>query len=210
MRYDCRMRSALALLIALAPAAALAGDKAELQVVGFSEDASAFAYLTYGIEDGSGFSYAELVVLSTRSGKKLAPPSAERRQEEGSALDALKAQVAPKLADLKLGQDPGVELYRSGTATKTSFTVAGKTYTLTLLRTVGDVGEGGDRKDRFALKLEGGGKRRVLATGGGGFDYALNSVRLSADGKAAAVFLRHSTRGFEGPNRRYTAVAFRF
>ncbi len=207
-----RSRLALLSILALsmlAPAPAGAGDKDELEVVGFSAQAEVFAYFTYGVEDGSGFSHAELVALSTKTGKKLSPPSAMRRQEQGTALDDLKSQSARRLGELGLGADPGFELYRNGTSTQTSFTIAGKPYTLRLLRTQGAPGEDGVREDRWALRLDGPGRSRLLSSGGGGFDFGLNSVRLSADGKALAVFLRYSARGFEGPNRRYLAVVAR-
>lgn len=206
---------ALAAAALLLPAAALAGDKDEIEVVGFSADDSLFAYYTYGVYDGSGFPHAELHVYSTLTGRKNANESRKVVLEEDvggkadPALAKVKAEAATRLDALGLGKDPGTEMYRSGTATRTSFTVDGKPVEIRLVVQRGSTPDEEVRKDRVSVRVERGGRRVTLMSGGGGFDYSLNSVRLSQSGKALAVLLKHSERGFEGPNRRYDLAAGR-
>jgi predicted secreted protein len=202
----------LAGLLAL-PSAARAGDKDEIQVIGFSEDATAFAYITFGVHDGSGFPHAELHVVSTLTGKANDKLATKVELEEGGeaqvALGKLKASIAKTLAAEKLGKDPGAELYKSGTAVKTTFTAAGKPVDVHVDVQKGSVDDNGIPKDRVAVRLERAGKKATLLVGGGGYDYSLNSVRLSADGRSVVVMLKHSEAGFEGPNRRYLCAAGR-
>lgn len=54
----------LALACLVAPVAS-AGDQAERQILGFSPDGSSFAFEQYGIQDGSGFPYADIFVIDT-------------------------------------------------------------------------------------------------------------------------------------------------
>lgn len=48
-----------------APQLARAGDAAELNVLGFSADGKVFAFEEYGIQDGSGFAYANRFYIDT-------------------------------------------------------------------------------------------------------------------------------------------------
>lgn len=50
-------------LLALTAPAALAGDAAELALLGFSADGRYFAFEQSGVRDGSGFPYAEIQVI---------------------------------------------------------------------------------------------------------------------------------------------------
>ncbi|MBI5542417.1 MAG: DUF2259 domain-containing protein, partial [Deltaproteobacteria bacterium] len=182
--------------------------------VGFSRDGTVYVYWTYGVFDGSGFSHAELNVVSTLTGRRNEAESRQLILEEASepkaALQRLKAQEARRLKALGFGQDPGTELYRSGTATRTSFTVDGRA-----ARLIVDVHKGqldpetNTAQDRIRVILEMGAGRQTLHVGSGGWGFSLNSVRLSADHRSLAVLLRHSTRGFEGPNRRFLCTAGR-
>ena len=208
--------AALASSVLLLPVTARAADKDSIEVVGFSDDGTVFAYWTFGVSDGSGYPHAELNVFSTLTGSRNEKESQHLTVEsedgtERSALDKLKAREAKRLQALKLGRDRGIEMYKSGTPTRTSFTVAGAAVELTLEVRKGryDPDQGEAPKDRISLHLEVGGKRQTLLVGGGGFDYSLNSVRLSADMKSIAVLLKHSQQGFEGPDRRYDCAAGR-
>jgi len=55
---------AAAIFVALATAAA-AGDYAERNVLGFSPDGAYFAFEEYGVQDGSGFPYSNIYVIET-------------------------------------------------------------------------------------------------------------------------------------------------
>ena len=197
--------------VLLSPATASAGDKDEMEVAGFGDDATFFAYWTFGAYDGSGKVHAELNVYSTLTGRKA---EAESRSLEadppGPALPRLKAREAKHLEALKLGRDRGLEMYKSGTALATQFTVDGKKVEVRL-----DVRKGqpdpdtGLRDDSVSIRLAVDGAQQTLFVGRGGWDYSLNSVRLSADHRSIAVLVKHSTRGFEGANRRYLCGAGR-
>ena len=50
-------------VLALLASPALAGDAAQFNSLGFSEDGRYFAFEEYGIQDGSGFPYANLTIL---------------------------------------------------------------------------------------------------------------------------------------------------
>lgn len=58
MRPFLSALAAFALMLAAA-LPARAGDAASLEILGFSEDGSIFAFEQYGVQDGSGFPYAE-------------------------------------------------------------------------------------------------------------------------------------------------------
>ena len=48
------------------PMSAFAGDYAARNILGFSPDGRFFAFEQYGIQDGSGFPYADLIILDTK------------------------------------------------------------------------------------------------------------------------------------------------
>lgn len=59
------MRCVIAALAMLVAGPAAAGDTAELGILGFSADGSVFAFEEYGIQDGSGFAYANRYYVET-------------------------------------------------------------------------------------------------------------------------------------------------
>ena len=59
------MRRLLVVIAAFLPALAMAGDYAERNVIGFSPDGAYFAFVEYGVQDGSGFPYANAYVIAT-------------------------------------------------------------------------------------------------------------------------------------------------
>ncbi|MES0810809.1 DUF2259 domain-containing protein [Roseibium sp. SCPC15] len=61
--------------------AAIAGDDAEIQVLGFSKNGSYFAFEQYGVQDGSGFPYSEIFVLDV-IGDSWVEPSPFRRRDD--------------------------------------------------------------------------------------------------------------------------------
>jgi predicted secreted protein len=91
--------SALFLNIFLA-APALAGDRALIDVVGFSPDFRYFAFEEFGIQDGSGFAYSNLHVvdLSTDSWV-LGTPIRIRADTEARSLPDVRAQANAEAAD---------------------------------------------------------------------------------------------------------------
>lgn len=83
------MRRALAAVIAALPATASAGDYADRTVIGFSPDAAYFAFVEYGVQDGSGFPYANAYVIDTASDMWLpGTPARVRIDDERATVTA--------------------------------------------------------------------------------------------------------------------------
>ncbi|MBJ3785782.1 DUF2259 domain-containing protein [Devosia sediminis] len=89
--------SGIALLGLVAPA--LAGDRALIDFVGFSEDFRYFAFEEFGIQDGSGFAYSSVYVvdLATDSWVVGTPVRIQAESEETS-LSAVRRSVAEQSA----------------------------------------------------------------------------------------------------------------
>lgn len=99
----------LALFAAL-PAGA--GDVATLNVLGFSADGAIFAFEEYGIQDGSGFPYANRFYVETASdGFVAGTPIRVRIDDEEATLEAAReeaaAQGAKVIGDAELAANPG-------------------------------------------------------------------------------------------------------
>lgn len=74
--------------------AALAGDAAELNILGFSADGGVFAFEEYGIQDGSGFPYANRFYIDTASDSFLpGTPIRVRLDDESASLDEARNQA---------------------------------------------------------------------------------------------------------------------
>lgn len=83
------MRRALAAVLALFPTAAFAGDYAERTVIGFSADAAYFAFVEHGVQDGSGFPYANAYVIDIASDMWLpGSPARVRIDDERATVTA--------------------------------------------------------------------------------------------------------------------------
>ncbi|MGV3489953.1 MAG: DUF2259 domain-containing protein [Devosia sp.] len=88
------VQAASALLAAsLIAAPAQAGDAAAFDPIGFSEDGRYFAYEEYGIQDGSGFPYANVYVVDLIEDKWVAPPVRVRVDDETVRLTAVRQQA---------------------------------------------------------------------------------------------------------------------
>lgn len=84
------MRFALAATLVLAAAAgAQAGDVARLQILGFSKGGGIFAFEEYGVQDGSGFPYANRYYIDTATDTFLdGTPIRIRLDDEKATLQA--------------------------------------------------------------------------------------------------------------------------
>jgi predicted secreted protein len=77
--------AAIGLLSSLA--AAEAGDVAEIEILGFSHDGGIFAFEEYGVQDGSGFPYANRYYIDTKTDKFLkGTPVRARIDDEGATM----------------------------------------------------------------------------------------------------------------------------
>ncbi|MEQ8449773.1 MAG: DUF2259 domain-containing protein [Nitratireductor sp.] len=94
-----------------APAAS-AGDVAELEILGFSDDASIFAFEEYGVQDGSGFAYANRYYIDVENDSFLpGSPFRVLVRDEAVSLDTVRAQVKAAaetvVADAELARNKG-------------------------------------------------------------------------------------------------------
>ncbi|MCB8839730.1 DUF2259 domain-containing protein [Aurantimonas sp. VKM B-3413] len=87
--------------VAAMPNASKAGDFADLTTLGFSADAKIFAYEQSGVQDGSGFPYAEIFFLDLPA-DRFVPPSPVRvsREDEAASVDDVKAEARQRAAEL--------------------------------------------------------------------------------------------------------------
>ncbi|TGW02055.1 DUF2259 domain-containing protein, partial [Mesorhizobium sp. M2D.F.Ca.ET.145.01.1.1] len=77
--------------------AAQAGDVAELEILGFTRDGSVFAFEEYGVQDGSGFPYANRYYIDTSSDSFLkGTPIRVRLDDENATFDAARVQARQK------------------------------------------------------------------------------------------------------------------
>ncbi|MDQ6437228.1 DUF2259 domain-containing protein [Mesorhizobium sp. LHD-90] len=75
----------------------LAGDAAELNILGFSTDGGIFAFEEYGIQDGSGFPYANRFYIDTAKDAFLpGSPIRVRLDDENQTLEAARAEARKK------------------------------------------------------------------------------------------------------------------
>jgi len=112
------MRPLLSALAALAVtlAAALparAGDTASLEILGFSADGGIFAFEQYGVQDGSGFPYAERFYIDVDNDSWLpGTPIRVRLEDETASLDAARQQARSQgnaiIPDAELAGNRGV------------------------------------------------------------------------------------------------------
>lgn len=89
--------AALALAFAGAPLPALAGDAADVNILGFNKGAEIFAFEQYGVQDGSGFAYAERYYIDTAT-DKFVPGSPIRIQaeDEETTVEQVRGQARAK------------------------------------------------------------------------------------------------------------------
>lgn len=89
-------------------APARAGDRALIDVIGYSEDLRHFAFEEFGVQDGSGFAYSSLYVVDLVEDKWVAgTPFRERADSEEVPLAAVRGKVSAaakaRLEALKIG-----------------------------------------------------------------------------------------------------------
>lgn len=83
------IRLLAALCIAfMASSPALAGDAAELNILGFTTDGKVFAFEEYGVQDGSGFPYANRFYIDTTNDQFVSGTPIRARIDEDGASTA--------------------------------------------------------------------------------------------------------------------------
>lgn len=96
MRF-AKLLSATVLVHAAACLPAMAGDVAGLEILGFSQDGGVFAFEEYGVQDGSGFPYANRYYIDIATDEFLkGTPVRVRLEEDGAALETARKQAREK------------------------------------------------------------------------------------------------------------------
>lgn len=96
----------------VAASAAHAGDAAELNVLGFSADGKVFGFEEFGVQDGSGFAYANRFYIDTTTDKFLADTPVRVMLEDESkgvqaARDEARQRGEKSVKDSELGANRG-------------------------------------------------------------------------------------------------------
>jgi predicted secreted protein len=236
-----RAASLAAALFLAAPGLAAAADWADRAILGFSADGGTFAFEEFGVQDGSGFPYANVYVIDTATDTWVkGTPVRVRVEDETANLDEVRAQAlegAEAVIAARGGLDGRYRIVASNPPTELSadpYAVrflpdlyanlpdAAWDLTLTLLpMPEGEACANFGPVSGFRLDLAGPhGSRHVLhednslpASRSCPIDYAITDVIVfAADDReppALVVLLNLIRQGFEGPDRRYLAVATR-
>jgi predicted secreted protein len=111
-----RFAAAVLALLAAASAAAAATNDAQLAVLGFSRDGSAFAFEQFGWSSGNSFPFSELAVISTETGRPIVgAPFQSLIAQDGATQERARlisyTAAQRLLADLKL-TEPGIVVAR--------------------------------------------------------------------------------------------------
>jgi predicted secreted protein len=212
------------LSLALFVVVARAGDAANLEFVGFSKDGRFLAFEQSGIQDGSGFSYANVTIVDTAKNTLVAQDSRTVERENATVAQARTALRASSLIGRYkvvagnqgrfIGiapQAPNIQGQRS------QFVYGGRTHELELLSEFIDVDEKTcpDKiQSRLELRLNVSnvaGKPRILQKDGKlpasracAQSYEMKSAHLL--GNTLVVFVAVHFPGFEGSDIRWMAI----
>lgn len=230
-----RRRSVLVVaLVLLLGSGAQAGNRLDVERVAFSADGARALVVTAGALDGSGFSFAAVRALDTRTGRTLLNVNA--RSETASVPALVNSVVARERSRLTpLGLTPGraarpvyaltfpvlapvwTEGTRAGSSTTTSVRLWTRPVPVRLtVRALPsrcrfpELLPEGERPAGFALTVNGQtvhSDRVLPAERECAARYALD--RVYVQGNRAVLIVRAYTPGFEGPNAEVVAVAAR-
>ncbi|WP_029076070.1 DUF2259 domain-containing protein [Kaistia adipata] len=233
MRTSVLRASLAAILGAVAILPAAAGDFAERTLLGFSADGGRFAFEEFGIQDGSGFPYANIFVIdTTKDGWVPGTPVRVRLDDEEQGIAAARRAAAEQAAaHLKGIERPGTLLasnpitesgrdpYKLAFKRHPALQLDGPELALEL-ETIPLPAPANDDPDykthgfRLVLKTEAGETvlhedQSLPASRGTALDYRIHDVVIDQPfGQPATlvVLVQVLTRGFEGPDGRYLAV----
>lgn len=95
-----RRGASLCAALALLASPALAGDRALVDIIGYSDSGQYFAFEEFGIQDGSGFAYSSLYIVDlNRDSWVVGTPIREQADDEGVTLSQIRAEVRLQAAD---------------------------------------------------------------------------------------------------------------
>jgi predicted secreted protein len=210
----------LALLTLLLLGLARAGDAASLEFWGFSGDGRHLAFEQYGVQDGSGFPYAELYIVEVARNTLLHSVKATVQSGSTSA-EAARRQVwaQSRIALSQYGivrgkQGRFAQIAGKNSSTQTvEFTALGRGHRLELATPEAPKGQAGcltQPSRLLELRLDGKALQRdarLPASRACAYDYEIHSVFVL--GSSLAVFVKVTADGFEGPNLRWMVVSAR-
>ena len=181
------------------------GNKPDIELIGFSDDGNAFGYLLSSVKPDSKDTLAEMRVFSLDGNREVLLETASGSDGDAKAVSAkLKENLRARLAELKLGGDTGTEMYKSGTATKTKFSIEGIGQFEVSLNAV-PIPNSQDETLELVLTRPGSAPT-IIYTRKEGFKNSLNTVRLSKNKKTLAIVMKYSGLTDNRENRLY-AVA---
>lgn len=92
-----RIATVIGFLLTLLAGPSVAGDVAALEILGFSRGGGVFAFEEYGVQDGSGFPYANRFYIDTTTDTFLpGTPIRVRIDDETAGLDTVRQQARQK------------------------------------------------------------------------------------------------------------------
>lgn len=101
MARRAKITFAASLLACLFGGVAEAGDTADIRILGFSRDGATFAFEEYGIQDGSGFPYANRFYIDTATDRyRPGTPVRVRIDRDGESVADARAAAAAKGASV--------------------------------------------------------------------------------------------------------------
>lgn len=211
---------------------ASAGDRASFEVIGFSKDGRYLAFEQYGVSDGSGAPYAEVILVDVSKNAFAEPPIAASALEASGAsaqtastAAALRARLRPEvdrrlsargIVRGSLGEAVEISTTQEAPGRKrATFRSGAASYELELVtRKLPDKSCLSESATGFELKLRSAATKKTKTLERDrralpkrrmcAIDYDFERVLLS--GGRLAVFLRVAQQGFEGPNLRYMVV----
>jgi predicted secreted protein len=222
--------------IVMSSGIAAAGDYADIEILGFSPDGKTFAFEEYGTQDGSGFAYSNIYVVSTADDQWVAgTPIRVQADDEQIPLTQTRAQARSKAQPILQARAVGTSGNHVASNPPTEVSadphhviflpriinpLGGTAYDLSLTEIEFPAGDCPDMGQPFH------GFRLSLTTASGGaqtlaadskiptsrhcpLNYAISDVlTFYPDGgvPVLAVVLSMYTVGFEGPDRRFLAV----
>lgn len=92
-----RLAASLVGFLALLVQPALAGDRAQIELIGYSAEGSYFAFEEFGIQDGSGFAYSNIYVIDlTEDSWVVGTPFRLQADDEDQPLTEIRAENRAK------------------------------------------------------------------------------------------------------------------
>jgi predicted secreted protein len=211
-----------ALVMMITPS--LAADGAKFRAIGFSKDNAFFAFEQYGVQDGSGFPYADVFILDIAKDEWVngTPVLTLVESETAGLADArsqakVKAEAALKNVDISVDAEILATNFSMGILSTPDDQ---GTWTLTVSNTkVSSSRDCGEEVFGYKLELKNNktGQRTVLHQDENipksrfcPLGYDLEAIVQPVEGDQLVAIIGVSQRGFEGADRRFIAVPFKF